>query len=319
MRRIAIAVALLACACAAEAPPPGPATVLRLESGKVRGVTDEQRTSFLIPIDGEILEQQFDPFTSDEDQFAVQVGFHASGEDQGSLIILSRTGEQVARHDFAPHTPYGFEQINAPREGLTFRLEHRKPLLAVCAYGPHHPSAVVLFEVESRSRLVRRLAYWSYGHLENLAHRGSLVAVSGVNGRDLHEKHTKYGATLIVLDLDHPDFDLYAAEDVERAIPKNGEIVPDPPAIAVLDIPLDDPQKTTTDDIEFSGDGVRVHMHTGLVYELNLKTDEVTLESTEKYAWNFRNRSTYTKEELPDTIEKHLRNLRAATHLHTRK
>ena len=181
-------------------------------SGTIQARSDSGVETFARRVDGTVDSIYRDAVTSDEEQIVVLTGL-GGGSAQSSLLVLSLSGELLARHrvsgDVPPLRPGGERRYRfvapAVARALSFDYGGRR-LVVVPTRGTWAPYSIEVLEAEDERALTPRYRFWNLGMPGTpvVDPEGGLMAFHAINNSYSTEEPAGvvYPTTLTVVSLD---------------------------------------------------------------------------------------------------------------------
>lgn len=238
------------------------------------------------------------------------------GRDQGKLLVFDHTGRRITSYAFTPNTPFavppGFDgdpgrtwqQRMVPDPDRTFVLKQADgPLLVAVAVGMNGPCQLVLLKPNREQTLDEVFSFWNRGHFSHVSAHGRYLVASGYNNGLLDGSY--YTPVFAVFDLDRA-----RGESVSPTSGQGGEH--NASFAYYVRIAAD-----RRYHMGFGSNGItreerRIEARTGsgLVYELDLDTGDVTLTATPQYRSEYFRDRIQNDKSLPPSLDTHLESLR---------
>ena len=249
-------------------------------------------------IDGSIEEVLIVALTSAEPQVAVLTGI-ASGRDQGKMMVFSDRAELLAEYRVSGKTPFPQHPLMARGPGEVRRqrqtpvLDQTTPFMfagrrfvLLGTRGPWFPSAVVLLEATDRTTLEERMEFWNVGSVHFLQIHGKYVVMAGRNN-SLYDK--AWSGALAIFDLE----EILARKQIKGRAPNDATPRRPPAAVPYrmyFRLPTDGGYMNNWHSLRLDGDTLSARVESGLRYDVDLGSGNVTLEAEGLYAKEYEQR-----------------------------
>ncbi len=290
MRSAVLAVLLAALACAGcEGRVPHPVLAV-LDGDRSDGVGPLAGPSFVLRVDGNVVHWYSDSVTTDEPQWVVLTGA-GSGTDQGSVLVLSADGEQLARHRVSGDAPGARHQLAVPLPARLTRVPYEGRRLFLLGTMPvQSPYSLEILEASGPRELVPRLRLWNGGAIDvRVATSGGLLAFHALNNsfRAAGEDPEAYPVVVGVLDLDATLRAADAREAIDAVAPRrdrDGAEHVGRGYLAYYRLPeLAGPRHASQGAVALDGTRLRMSFERGLIYVVELRDDSVAVEATAEF------------------------------------